>query len=225
VPGVTLAARYRAAVEHSEIGGDFYDVHGEADDWSVVMGDVCGKGVEAAVLTGQARTAVRTAALSDRAPSHVLRLLNAVLLDAPGDAAFATVVCARLRPNGPHEGGLRLDLASAGHPPALLRRAADGAVTPLCVFGMPAGLFPGQAYEELTTFLAPGDVVLFYTDGVLEARGDGGEYGAARLARVVAGCAGTDPDPLVDTVVQDVLAHLRGGSHDDIAVLALQAAP
>jgi hypothetical protein len=99
VPGALLAARYRAAMDEAEIGGDFYDVHGGGNDWSIVVGDVCGKGVEAAVLTGQARQSVRTAALVDRDPAAVLALLNEALLQRDtGAGAFVTVVCGRLRP-------------------------------------------------------------------------------------------------------------------------------
>lgn len=227
VPGVRLAARYRAATEQAEIGGDFYDVHGAGEDWSLVVGDVCGKGVEAAVLTGQARHAVRTAALVDRDPAQVLRLLNTVLHSAdPTGSSFATVACARLLPppGGDVESGVRLDLASAGHPPPLLVRR-DGRVHEAPVGGLLVGPFPDTTYDTVALQLLPGEACLFYTDGVTEAPGADGEFGTERLVRLLGTCAGGEPEVLVDVVVQAVLEHLRGRAHDDIALLALQALP
>ncbi|MGH3437916.1 MAG: PP2C family protein-serine/threonine phosphatase, partial [Sciscionella sp.] len=120
VPGVRLAARYRTAVEHIAIGGDFYDVHGSGDDWVLVIGDVCGKGVEAAVLTGRSRQTVRTVAHLDRSPARILSVLNEVLHDSDSDR-FVTAVVARLR-REPATGCARLDVATAGHPaPAVVR--------------------------------------------------------------------------------------------------------
>ena len=94
--GVEFATYYRVAFEQEALGGDFYDVHGDDDEWTVVVGDVCGKGVEAAVLTGKVRQSVRTAALVDRDPARVLSLVNRVLV-ADADETFVTAVCARGR--------------------------------------------------------------------------------------------------------------------------------
>ncbi|RZS82956.1 serine phosphatase [Motilibacter rhizosphaerae] len=224
VPGVRLAARYRAALEHSELGGDFYDVHGAGDDWTVVVGDVCGKGVEAAVLTGQSRQSVRTAGLVDRDPARVLALLNDVLVGSEIDPGkFVTAVAARLRPLA--AGGLRVDLASAGHPFPL--HLGPGGVRAVPVTGIVAGAFPGAAYDRQTLVLAPGETLLLLTDGVLEARGRDGDFGEERLQRLLDQLArrpgGRHPDAVVDTVLEGVLTHLDGRPHDDIALLALQA--
>lgn len=220
IENVRLAARYRSAFDHAEIGGDFYDVHGAGGDWTVVVGDVCGKGVEAAVLTGQARTAVRTAALVDRRPSQVLKLLNGVLVGQSDDSGtFVTVSCGRLRPD-PDGSGARLDLASAGHPPPLVLRA-DGTVEVADVSGVVAGLFPDGEWPEMSVLLGPGDCCLFYTDGVTEARGDSGLLGDERLVGLVRRCAGSEPEVVVDIVAAAVNDHLRGRSHDDIALLAV----
>src|SRR6185312_15911324 len=117
--GSVLAARYRPASDDIEIGGDFYDAWGEADDWSFVLGDVAGKGVEAAVVTGQARHTVRGAAAVDSDPSAVLRALNR-MLDGTTTGRYVTAVYGRVHRT---ETGLRITLASAGHPPPLLVRA------------------------------------------------------------------------------------------------------
>ena len=226
VPGVLLAARYRAGLEQADIGGDFYDVHGDAaaGDWSLVVGDVRGKGVEAAVLTGQARQSVRTAALVDRRPAAVLRLLNAALAsDPPGGPlaeTFVTVACGRLRPANDADDGVDLDVASAGHPSPLVLRA-DGRVDAVHVTGLLAGAFPDATYEQVRVRLAPGDSCLFFTDGVLEAPGADGQFGVERLAALLARCAGTEPEVLVEVVLEAVIEHVRDRGHDDIALLAV----
>ena len=115
--GSALAARYRPASGDAEIGGDFYDAWGNPEDWSFVLGDVSGKGVEAAVVTGQARHTVRGASAVDRDPSAVLRALN-TMLDGTTSGRFVTVVYGRVRRHP--AGGLHVTVASAGHPPPLL---------------------------------------------------------------------------------------------------------
>ena len=142
IDGVRLAARYRPAAEHLDIGGDFYDVHGSGDDWLVSLGDVCGKGVEAAVLTDRTRQSIRTAAYFDRRPTTVLAALNTVLYEAGFDR-FVTVVCARIRtvPGGSHA---EIELAVAGHPAPIVLRA-NGRVEQVDVSGMAVGLRPESA--------------------------------------------------------------------------------
>lgn len=118
--------------------GDFYDVHGAAGDWLFALGDVCGKGVEAAALTGRTRQSIRTAAHFDRRPEVVLEALNSVLHEAES-GQFVTVVCARVRPQP--DGHADVDLAVAGHPAPIVLRA-DGRVEQLEVFGTAAGCAP-----------------------------------------------------------------------------------
>jgi serine phosphatase RsbU (regulator of sigma subunit) len=220
VPGVLLAARYRPANENSEIGGDFYDVHGDGDDWSVVIGDVMGKGVQAAVLTGQARQAIRTAAIVDRDPAAILRLLNASLLGVQRsrEAKFATVAVSRVRPRA--DATVVLDLADAGHPPPAVVRS-DGRVELVGDNGVLVGVFPETDYRTVTVTLHPGDLCLMYTDGVTEARGPRGELGQDGLLQVLPTCAGMEPGALVEHIEQTVMEHLDGAAHDDIALLAL----
>jgi sigma-B regulation protein RsbU (phosphoserine phosphatase) len=218
IPDALVSARFRASAEYMEIGGDFYDVHGSGDDWLLVLGDVCGKGVEAAVLTGRARQSIRTAAYFDRSPAKVLAALNSVLHDAGSDR-FVTVACARLRPE-PGGGSARVDLAVAGHPPPLIIRA-DGTVEQVAVTGMAAGILPGVRYREVSVRIERGDTLLMFTDGVDEARGDDGFYGMDRLLRLLAAYAGAGPEIVCEAVEQDVVDYLDGRSHDDIALLAV----
>ncbi len=218
VPGVRLSARFRAAAENMDIGGDFYDVHGAGDDWLMTIGDVCGKGVEAAVLTGRARQSIRTAAHFDRRPAAVLAALNSVLHDEDSDR-FVTVVCARLRPV-PDGRSATLDLAVAGHPAPIVLRA-DGAVEQVSVAGTVAGVIRAVEYTEVRVHLGFGDTVLMFTDGIYEARGVDGFYGMERLLQLVRPYAGAGPEAVCEAVEQDVVEHLAGRAHDDMALFAI----
>ncbi|MBO4209757.1 GAF domain-containing SpoIIE family protein phosphatase, partial [Micromonospora echinofusca] len=129
VPGVQLGAVYRSARERLRIGGDFYDVYpargatGPADSWRFVLGDVCGKGVEAAVQTGRVRQAMRALSLVEPEPLGLLRLLNESILSS-GDGQFTTMVLGRIEPR---PDGVALHVASGGHPAPIVLRA-DGTV-------------------------------------------------------------------------------------------------
>jgi hypothetical protein len=215
--GVELATYYRVAFEQDALGGDFYDVHG-ADEWTAVMGDVCGKGVEAAVLTGKVRQAVRTGAIVDRDPAQVLRLVNRVLV-ADSDETFVTAICARGRKVGDV---LHLDIACAGHPaPLVVRR--DGAVEQVPVAGTVLGLLEDTVYTDVRVELAEGETCLFFTDGVPEAPGHRGRFGDDRLRQVLEDTGACHASAQVESVAMALSAHLRDRAHDDIAILAVQA--
>ncbi len=218
IAGLCLAARYRPAAEHLDIGGDFYDVTGRDDDWLVALGDVCGKGVEAAAVTGQARQSIRTAAHFDRHPPAVLGALNSVL-HGSGSTQFVTVLCARLRPH-PDGTHALVDLATAGHPAPLVLRA-DGRVDQVGVYGMAAGLVAEMRYGAVSLRLDHGDTMLMFTDGVDEARGTAGQYGLERLHALLPAYAGAVPEVVCEAVEQDVMEYLDGRAHDDMALFAI----
>jgi sigma-B regulation protein RsbU (phosphoserine phosphatase) len=219
LPGMRVSARFRAAMEHMSIGGDFYDLHGADDDWSLVIGDVCGKGVDAAVLTGRARQTIRTAAHFDRSPAKILTALNDVLYGADSDR-FVTVACARVRP-ARADGCAEVTLALAGHPAPLVLRT-DGVVEEPVLSGTLSGVLPDLSYAEVTIRLGPGDLMLFYTDGVCEAKGQDEMFGVQRLRALLPAYAGAEPETVCAAVEQRVIDHLDGGTHDDIALLALR---
>ncbi|MCV7419475.1 SpoIIE family protein phosphatase [Mycobacterium yunnanensis] len=217
VDGARLAARYRPAAEHLDIGGDFYDVYGRGDDWLLSVGDVSGKGVEAAALTGRTRQSLRTACHFDRRPEVVLDALNTVLFEER-TKDFVTVVCARMRREA--DGRFLLDVAAAGHPaPIVLRR--DGHVEAVGVGGTAVGMIARVRYEPATVVLQSGDTILMFTDGVDEARGADGMYGVDRLMALLPRYAGADPEVLCEAIERDVLEYLDGRPHDDIALLAV----
>jgi hypothetical protein len=216
--GVEFATYYRVAYEQEALGGDFYDVHGTDSAWTVVVGDVCAKGVEAAVLTGKVRNAVRTASLVDRDPSRVLELVNRVLL-TDADETFVTAVCAR----GQRVGHLlHLDVAAAGHPePLVVRR--DGSVEQVAVAGTVLGLLEESRYPSVGIDLAAGETCLFYTDGVPEAPGHRSRFGDDRMRQLLEATGACAVQAQVEGVAVALSAHLRDRPHDDIAILAVQA--
>ncbi|QKW40643.1 SpoIIE family protein phosphatase [Actinomadura sp. NAK00032] len=224
--GVELAARYRPSGDEDLVGGDFYDVFpaGAADSRAeslVVLGDVCGKGLEAAVLTGKIRTTLR--ALLPMAGDHrrVLELLNgALLLDDP--ARFVTLVLASARREGAR---VRLRLTSAGHPAPLLVRAG-GAVETARTGGSLIGVLEEIDSTTAEATLGPGDTCLLYTDGITEAMGGprGGEmFGDERLRAELAECGGMPPEALVERVHMLAAEWVGTGRHDDMAVIAITA--
>jgi phosphoserine phosphatase RsbU/P len=218
IAGVRMAARYRPGIEHLDVGGDFYDVIGRDDDWLVALGDVCGKGVEAAAVTGQARQSIRTAAHFDRHPPAVLSALNSVLHQSDS-TQFVTVLCARVRPH-PDGSHVDVDLATAGHPAPLVLRA-DGRVDQVDVYGMAAGLVADMRYGAAGLRLDRGDTMLMFTDGVDEARGGSGQYGMERLHSLLPAYAGAPPEVICEAVERDVMEYLDGRAHDDMALVAL----
>ncbi len=213
-----LAARYRPAAEHIDIGGDFYDVLGSDRDWLITLGDVSGKGVEAAALTGRTRQSVRAAAYFDRRPAMVLRALNSVLYETRANQ-FVTVLClgVHIAETGSH---IDIELATAGHQAPLVIRS-DGHVEQLEVFGTACGMIPDVEYRTITLRLDRGDTMLMFTDGVDEAHGAQGLFGVDRLISLLPAYAGASPDVVCEVVEQQVIEYVDGRPHDDIALLAV----
>lgn len=220
IAGMTVAARYHPAVEGLEVGGDFYDVFRTGrSGWAVVIGDVCGKGAEAASLTGLVRYTIRAAAMQTTRPARILSMLNEAILRQEGalNERFATVVYAGLTTR---DGATMLTVACGGHPPPLVVRP-DGSVLAVGATGMLLGALRDPDLTEVTVRLGPGDKVVFHTDGLLEAPGPGGEFGAPRLHQLLAGCAPLDVAATAARLEEVVLEHQGGVSRDDIAILVL----
>jgi sigma-B regulation protein RsbU (phosphoserine phosphatase) len=217
IPGLDVAAAYRPAGDGTEVGGDFYDVF-RVDDgsWVVVVGDVCGKGAEAAVVTALARYALRAAAMDHRSPAEALERLNQVMLRSSADR-FCTAVLIRLtRENGHWIGSI----AVGGHPLPLLRHR-DGTVEPVGARGRLLGILPTCEVTTTDVRIEPGEVLVAYTDGLPEARVDSRFYGDDRVRDMIAGLGG-DARGLVENLVTDALDFQGGLAHDDIAVVAVR---
>jgi serine phosphatase RsbU (regulator of sigma subunit)/PAS domain-containing protein len=221
IDGMEIAATYIAAAEDPEVGGDFYDVYRTPEGWGLSVGDVCGKGDEAAAVATAARHAIRVLAHRNADPVEVLAGVNEIVLaeQMTMDGGFVTADIAHLsRPAGQ----LRVVLASAGHPSAMLLRA-DGGVRMLSGGGLPLGLFADAepARQELT--LDVGDVLFLYTDGVAQARGQGNSYFQDRLADELTGLAGSRADELVSSMRRAMLEFSGGNLIDDVTMLVVRA--
>ncbi len=221
IPGVETAARFRPTGEGNDVGGDFYDVFATGGrGWTVVMGDVCGKGPDAAAVTALARYTLRAAAMRERLPSRSLAVLNEALLRQRDDRRFCTVAYAYLEKL---DHGARAGISCGGHPLPLLLRV-DGTVEPVGAPGTLLGVVPDPNLEDRTVTLAPGDTLVFYTDGVIESRVGEGVLDERRLAELVATCAGSGPDAIASRVEEAAVMSQNGRPKDDIAVLVLQVA-
>ncbi len=223
VEGLDVAGRYVAGGEGVDVGGDFYDLFALTDDraWFAVLGDVCGKGPEAAALTALARYTIRADA-DGRPPGEVLERLNGAVLAQVGDLRFLTATCALLRVDGDHVDAL---LARGGHPPSLILRA-DGTVEVVVPTGPLVGVLATTHFEEASLRLAAGDALVLFSDGVTETRSPDGElFGIERLSALLGSRAGAGADELAQAVNEAVLAYGTGRPHDDIALLVLRVVP
>ena len=220
IGGLKIAATYIAAAEDPEVGGDFYDVYQTPDGWGMAVGDVCGKGEEAAAVTAAARHAIRVLARRCADPGEVLAGANEIVLaeEFALDGGFVTANIAHL---SWLDGKLRVVIGSSGHPAAILLRA-DGRVRTMNGGGLPLGLFPdaSPATQELT--MDAGDVLFLYTDGVAQARGPNNTYFGDRLADELAGLAGSTAANLVASMRRAMLDFSAGNLIDDVTMLAVR---
>ncbi|WP_232234473.1 SpoIIE family protein phosphatase [Actinoplanes sp. N902-109] len=216
-----IAARYDVGVDGNAAGGDFYDAFDLADGrLAMVLGDVAGHDVRAAAVMGQVRAALRALALTDPAPPTVLagldRLVGSLGAESRNEEIFVTVVYGVL---DPADG--TITLASAGHPPPVLRRAGRGRAGAELVSvppGAPLGL--GGQWRSGTVRLEPGDTILMYSDGVVERRGRPLTEGLEELVTATAAAASGDPRNLCSLATGAV----SGRTDDDVAVLAVERA-
>lgn len=213
LPNLDLAASYQAGEQGADVGGDFYDIvpAGANGGHLVFLGDVTGRGIQAAALTSLVRHSVRTAARFDPRPAAILELVNEILAEQP-QLAPVTLVTLLLR-------GSDVTIAAAGHPPPLLKRR--GTVTELGPPGILLGAAPNQTFEQRTTRLEPGDAILFYTDGVTDTPGPGDRFGAERLAETLRD-APEQPRAALATIEQRLKDFQTGTAIDDRAMLLMR---
>jgi PAS domain S-box-containing protein len=212
IPNFSVAAAYQAGELGADVGGDFYDVVATSGGGHLVfLGDVTGKGVEAAALTSLVRHSVRTAARFDPRPGAILALINEILVEQPR-LAPVTLVALLVQEN-------RLTIAAAGHPPPLLRSAA-GEVSQIGPRGILLGAAPKQSFQERTTTLQPGDTVLLYTDGVTDTPGAHDRFGEDRLTETLR-AAPRHPLGILETIERTLKAFQAGTAVDDRALLVL----
>jgi serine phosphatase RsbU (regulator of sigma subunit) len=221
IRGFESASRFLAAGEAYEVGGDFYDVfRSGSGTWTAVIGDVCGKGPEAASLTALARYTVRTASSPDSAPSDVLRTLHESISSEHSDLRFCTAALARIQAPSNGRGAARLTVALGGHPlPLILRK--DGRVDSIGQPGTLLGALPSPVLADADAKLAVGDSLILYTDGMLDvgdrSQADDPDWLAAQLASAAGGSA----DEIAEDLAQAAVKRHGGEPRDDIAILVL----
>lgn len=214
---VDVGASYRPGGE-GDVGGDFYDVFATSGNaWHVVIGDVCGRGAEAAVVTSLARHTLRAAAMQHPSPQRVLSVLNEVLVRELKGEGFLTALCLRMTPSAE---GVSMTIASGGHPlPYVI--GTGGEVRTVGKPGSLMGVLAEIEAEEVDFVLRPGETFVCYTDGVTEARGPGGFLGD-RLPAFLATLDGPAAS-IAGAIEKKVADHSEGKEGDDMAVVVLKA--
>jgi len=227
VPGFEVASYFLAAGEAGyEVGGDFYDIfRSGSDSWSVVIGDVCGKGPEAAALTALARYTVRTASGPEATPSAVLRVLHDSISAERSDLRFCTAALVRVDQPANPRSATPVTVALGGHPQPLVLRAKGG-IENVGQPGTLLGAIPEPGIADKGAKLSPGDAIVLYTDGLLA----GGEVRPGRdeegwLATQLTKVAGDSPERIAERVAAAAIRRQGGEPRDDIALLVLRRRP
>jgi serine phosphatase RsbU (regulator of sigma subunit)/anti-sigma regulatory factor (Ser/Thr protein kinase) len=214
IPGYEVAARFHARGEAAEVGGDFFDLFESEDgSWIAVIGDVSGKGADAATITALVRYTLRTLAFDPRPPSDIMRDLNAAVLRERYEDRFCTLALARLHPG---DDG-RATMCVAGHPPPMIAHP-DGDVTEIAQHGTALGILDAPRYVDAELTLGPGDKLVFVTDGVIETRAPGGMLGVGGLTEILRTCGSLDTVATGDCVERAILEDTR----DDVAILVVR---
>ncbi|HWE11145.1 MAG TPA: SpoIIE family protein phosphatase [Solirubrobacteraceae bacterium] len=214
LPGWRTATLYRPAGDENQVGGDFYEAVPLDGEWVLVVGDVTGRGAPAASLTGLMRHTLRTAATLTGSVTRALEKLNSDLIARP-QLSLCTAVCLVLRDR---DGQTQADILCAGHPPPILIRG--GAAEEVGRFGPMLGAYTDACWEPWTVAVRPGDVLVLYSDGLLDATGSVDRFGAERLRRTLTGASGAHD---VMARIKRALAEFQVGAQaDDTAVLAVE---
>lgn len=229
IPGATLETRFLPAGAGQEVGGDFYDVVALGRDrWLLVIGDVCGKGADAAALTAMVRYTLRAEASHERSPAELLRLLNLAMIRQRADRgrttdfSFCTLVCLAVDYG---EQDRMLTMAGGGHPMPLILRA-DGGIDPPADPGGPlVGVWPDSEFTEQTSHLDAGDVVVAYTDGLLEAHAPERVLAPDDLVRLASDCQRHPLGVFLRALEGAALGSSIEPVRDDIAILAMAVQP
>jgi PAS domain S-box-containing protein len=217
IPGIALAARHRPA--EADMGGDFYDAFAVSPDaWLLVIGDVCGKGPDAAVLTALARYTIRAEALHDPRPASVLGALNQAIFTQRGGATFCTATCCLIEHA---RGATHVTIAAGGHPLPLILRE-DGAVEQVGHAGALLGVLEDADLLDEHVVLCSGDSLVLWTDGLTEAGAPHRMLTQADIATMVAARRGAEPAALIRGLEHDALAPVDGAPRDDLAIIALR---
>ena len=218
IEGYRLAHAYIPAFAGEEIGGDFYDVfHTEHGNIGILIGDVSGKGIQAAAMAAGTRSAIRAFAHELSSPAEAMSHANRLLTAQQGVwDSFVTVLLLILDPRTGDT-----TFCSAGHPPALVRRA-NGDFELFAGANVPLGVINDNLYDQAAGRLDPGDKIVLYTDGITEARRGPVLFGADGIQGVLAEHGGEEPQALVEQIISGARAFADGRLRDDTAVLVME---
>lgn len=216
IDGVEYGHFYRSATKATHVGGDFFDIFGLEDDRvGIVVGDVAGKGLEAATLTSLVRNTIRAYAYEQTSPAAVMAKVNEAVVKGSCSGSFITVffAIADLK-----SGVLRY--CSAGHPPAMIKRVT-GEVSLLEVNSPVIGAFRTLQFNEAETILVKADMLVLYTDGVTEARCNGAFFEEEGLINVLKGMGPLSARAVPEAIFNEVITYTKGEISDDIVLLSL----
>jgi serine phosphatase RsbU (regulator of sigma subunit) len=216
ISGLELVSFFRPTGAGNEVGGDFYDAFGDQQSCWLVVGDVCGKGAEAAALTGFLRHTTVAHAQEGIGPGSVLSQVNRAMLNQDFDGRFATAILAHLQFLNAE---VEVTIAAAGHPAALVARA-DGQVEECGERGTLLGIFSDPVIHEVSTTLTPGDMLALYTDGLLEAHAPDRTVTVREMIQELNQSSPRVAQEAIDSLLK--LVELDDGVRDDIAILAAQ---
>lgn len=219
LPGIEIAHSFTPAGEANEVGGDFYDLFEySSNKWALVIGDVSGKGAPAAALTGFVRNTIQTEAMKEHEPRRVLTMLNQALVAQNPNEQFCTAAYMRIVPMGK---GAHLTLVCGGHPlPILLH--ADGTAETVGRPGSLLGVYGDIELHEEMLEITAGDALIFYTDGVTEARLGTDLFGEERLVSLIRTCKGLSAEKIAETIEQTVQNYVEFEVRDDMAIIVLK---
>ena len=218
VRGVSLGHAYESATANVEVGGDFYDFFSlSRGRVAIVIGDVSGKGVDAAILASLVKNGLRAYLAEEENVATAVAKANRLFIRDSPLASFATLFCGIL---DPARGDLRYLLA--GHPPGVVRRRKEGEIVWLEVTSPVIGMFEDAVYREEELHLAVGDLLLLYTDGIIEARRDSGMFGEEGIAEFVRESYGLSTRELPAKLLQAVFNYTGGQLADDAAILSIR---
>lgn len=216
VPGIEFGYLYRSATEAAWVGGDFYDLFElENDRVGIIIGDVSGKGIGAAALTAIVKNTIKAYALERYTPALVMSKTNDAVKEATGPSLFITVFFGILDTNSG-----ALTYCSAGHPPAIIKRETQKADL-LATASPLIGAFPDLRYIDSEARLGRADTLILYTDGVIEARCDGGLFGEERLVSFIKELQPVSAKLLPQQIFNEVMVCTGGKLSDDVALLAI----
>ena len=219
IQGFTYAQAYHPAKDYAIVGGDFYDIFRTADGkYAVVMADVAGKGLNSVVYTAMSKFILRAYAFEDSDPACSLSRLNDALYSCTPPELFVTLVYGILDCHT-----RTFTYANAGHEHPLLRRQATGEARPLDVTGPAIALDKSFVYQTREETLEPGDMLVFYTDGITDAGTGQDRLGQKRLCELLAMCGDGCPGEFVESALNLAQDYADGPLADDAAILAIKA--